>query len=286
MKKTALLLNGLPGNMSSLILEALLEKNEYNIVPETITGEQITDPIITVHGVSFLVHHPYPDTRAIFEIRKSRGPHIIAVDFSLASEAMKNIQFYCDNNTPFVMGTTGVDFVAAKEMIAKSNISAVIAPNFASPIVMLDEMLAYAAREFPGILNGYHLGIKESHQGPDPKRPEFKGKQDASGTATKFAGHFRKLGTPFENEDMILIRYRYLQEKMGVPEEFLDGHAYHDYEVISPDEALTLGFQHNVRGRQPYVAGVLRAIEFEDAVMRLGSQGQLYSQLDVMRHKF
>ena len=41
-------------------------------------------------------------------------------------------------------------------------------------------------------------------------------------------------------------------ERMNVPEEHLLGHAFHTYELVSPDGMVSFKFEHNVCGRSIY----------------------------------
>ncbi len=37
--------------------------------------------------------------------------------------------------------------------------------------------------------------------------------------------------------------------RMKVPQDAIDGHAFHTYQLVSPDGSVTFEFQHNVAGR-------------------------------------
>jgi 4-hydroxy-tetrahydrodipicolinate reductase len=140
----------------------------------------------------------------------------------------------------------------------------------------MKSMLEKAAAEFPGALAGFTARIDESHQST---------KKDKSGTAIAIGKNLAALGVAKVGEaDIIPIRDRKEQLAWGVPENALDGHGWHNYRLTSEDESVTLGFVHNVNGRQTYVDGTMRALdflvkEFEDH----NSIGQCYSMIDVMR---
>ncbi len=70
----------------------------------------------------------------------------------------------------------------------------------------------------------------------------------------------------------------------GVPEQYLGGHGYHTYELLSPDKTTKLVFTHNVNGRNIYVDGTLDAVVFLDKKLREGSKGEIFSMIDVLRN--
>ena len=49
---------------------------------------------------------------------------------------------------------------------------------------------------------------------------------------------------------------------MKVPEDALLGHAFHTYQLVSPDGSVTFEFQHNVVGRTTYAEGTVDACLF------------------------
>lgn len=50
--------------------------------------------------------------------------------------------------------------------------------------------------------------------------------------------------------------------RMHVPQEHLLGHAYHTYQLLSPDGTVCFEFQHNVCGRSIYAEGTVDASFF------------------------
>jgi 4-hydroxy-tetrahydrodipicolinate reductase len=71
------------------------------------------------------------------------------------------------------------------------------------------------------------------------------------------------------------------QTNLGVPKEYLKGHAFHTYTMLSPDGMVKLEFTHNVLGRSVYVDGALRAIRF--LTKHKGEKGKVFSMVDVLR---
>ena len=68
--------------------------------------------------------------------------------------------------------------------------------------------------------------------------------------------HFNTLGVPFTEENILKERNPERQKKVwGIPDEYLRGHAWHTYTLISADETVRFEFTHNVNGREIYARG-------------------------------
>lgn len=218
-----------------------------------------------------------------------RGAVDMVVDFTQPESVVCNAQRYCRYDMPFVMGTTGgdrkklVETVTGSEIvlgnsniIPTANISAVIATNMAVPVVIFQEMIKFAAKNFPEALRGSKFLVQESHQS---------GKSDPSGTAVSLLPFFEKLGLPYTGDQIVangMERDPLVQELvLGVPPENLGGHGYHGYFIRSPSGSVDLRFEHNIRGRNDYVDGALRAIRF--LARQKGVKGKVFSMVDVLR---
>ena len=70
---------------------------------------------------------------------------------------------------------------------------------------------------------------------------------------------------------------------MGIPEQALDGHGWHNYRACSPSGDVVMEFSHNVNGRSVYVEGTMRALRFLDARVKAGEKGTVYSMIDVLK---
>jgi 4-hydroxy-tetrahydrodipicolinate reductase len=116
---------------------------------------------------------------------------------------------------------------------------------------------------------------------------------DTSGTAKAIVESFNDLGCGFDIKDVELVRDVPNQVgKMGVPEEFLLGHAFHTYRLSSPDNTVNFEFQHNVCGRSIYAEGTVDAALFlhrklgeaaEGAAGAAGGGKTVYDMMDVLR---
>ncbi|MCD4693792.1 dihydrodipicolinate reductase, partial [bacterium] len=193
----------------------------------------------------------------------------------------RNVSLYCQLGLPFVLGTTGGDRSFLESNVKESETSAVIAPNMAPQIVGFQAMMEYAAQQFSGLFQGYELRIVESHQSS---------KADTSGTAKAMVKYFDPLGAKnglgdkFEEKHIIKERDRDRQRAIWqIEEKYLDGHAWHVYDLISPDGTVIFNFQHKVNGRQIYCDGVYMAIKFLHQKIQEGSSGKVFSMIDVLK---
>jgi len=268
--KTKVMVNGLPGKMATEVAKAIIQSDDFRLSPFAFTGEnmppyhQILDKKVMLMG---------PDKRPRF-LSAPHHPSLLSVDYSHPSAVNSNCDFYCENNLPFVMGTTGGNRNALEQRVKDSNIVAVIAPNMAKQIVAFQAMMKYAAETFPNAFREYELNITESHQS---------GKADTSGTAKAMLQYFNQLGIPFTKDQIKMIRDPSCQKNMGVPEEYLGGHGWHKYTLNSREGDVLFSFTHNVNGRGVYAAGTLDALRFLDKKIKNVEHGKVYSMIDVLK---
>ena len=136
-------------------------------------------------------------------------------------------------------------------------------------------MMEYAAKTFPDLFRDYSLTVKESHQ---------KGKADTSGTAKAIVGCFNKLGIPFTEQEISMERDPKRQQSVwGIPSEFIKGHGWHTYTLVSEDKTVKFEFTHNINGRDIYAVGTLDAIIFLDRKIKEGIRGKVFSMIDVLQ---
>ena len=283
----SVIMSGLPGKMATLVAEtiakreSLEDKNYMGLYGTGLTGENQPDKCSILDREIYL-HPPQEHDRTLETIRRITDPTIlkIIVDYTHPDAVNKNAELYCEHNLPFVMGTTGGDRKALEQVVLDSGNIAVISPNMAKSIVLFQAMMEYAAQTFPGALQDFTLGIAESHQAT---------KKDTSGTAKAMVSYFNKLGISFKVEDIKMFREPEVQRAMGVPEQYLSGHGWHSYDVLSEDKTVFLGFKHNVNGRQVYADGTIDAIRFlarkvahPEHGFRI-KEGKVYSMIDVLK---
>ncbi len=277
MTKITVMLSGL-GSMGTLAAETILGDDRFQLVPYALVGADVLGDFYAISaGINtqeFLLVRPDKRGEIIPTIVEHNAPFIV-LDFVTPGAGTENAQFYCNHNIPFVMGSTDLDYEAVENMIRSSDISAVVAPNFATPIVVVQTMLADVARRFPGALHGYSLNIIESHQ---------VAKEDTSGTAKAMVKSFNDLGIEFSVEDIEKIRSVERQRAMGVSEQNLGGHGYHTYFLVSPDEHrdVSIRLEHNVNGRSVYAHGACTALAFLHQTIQMGITGKIFSMSDVL----
>lgn len=271
-KKIEVMINGLPGRMATEVLDLLSADKRFDVKSFGLTGPKI--PAQEYRGVFISPEKRLP--KSTFQEIKGNSPDLIAIDFTEPDAVLKNAQLYCRYGINFVMGTTGGDREALKDLFnGQTGCCAVIAPNMAKQIVLFQAMMEFAASNFPKAFAGYQLAIKESHQ---------VAKKDISGTAKAIVELFNQLGLKFQANQIQMIRDPKIQiNDLGVPEEFINGHGWHTYDLLSADGNVNLAFTHNVNGRGIYAQGTRDAVIFLAKKIAQGKKGQLYSMTDVLR---
>jgi len=268
------MVNGLPGNMASTVVKHILGDKRFALVPYSLTGPEIHESDHRLEDMTVSLIRPEVREQVIYDIFEAHGG-FIAVDFTHPSAVNANAEFYCQFGIPFVMGTTGGDREKLQQTVSASPIAAVIAPNMAKQIVGFQAMMEYAAQTFPDLFKGYALEIRESHQ---------KGKADTSGTAKAMIACFTKLGVPILEADIIKERDPDVQRTvLGIPEQYLGGHGWHCYTLISDDRTVRFEFIHNVNGREIYAKGTLDAIRYLDKQAKEGIRGKVFTMVDVLK---
>ncbi len=268
------MVNGLPGNVTHIIARHIIQADDLNLMPYSLTGPEIEDARVVIEGQTIELIRPEKREARIGPVKADWG-EFISVDFTHPAAVNANAAFYCAQDLPFVMGTTGGDREALQATVVQSTTAAVIAPNMAKQIVGFQAMMAYAAETFPGLFAGYHLEINESHQ---------QGKADTSGTAKAMVRYFNTMGVDFTDDQIHQERDPQTQKaQWGVPEAYLGGHGWHTYTLVSADRTTRFEFTHNVNGREIYAEGTLDAIRFLAAQLAAGRRGKVFSMIDVLR---
>jgi 4-hydroxy-tetrahydrodipicolinate reductase len=271
-----LMVNGMPGNMAVKVANHVLADSRFSLVPFSLTGPEILQTSCQVGTLSVTLLRPENRDEILDTIKKEPVMPIM-IDYTHPSAVNGNAKTYCDHGFYFVMGTTGGDRKALEDTVRASGISAVIAPNMVKQIVGFQAMMAYAADHFPDLFKGYRLTIQESHQ---------KGKADTSGTAKAMIGYFNRMGIPFTENDIRMIRDPEIQKnELNIPEAYLGGHAWHTYTLTSEDQTARFEFSHNINGRDVYVAGTLDAAVFLAKKAADRSRAEVFNMIDVLSGK-
>lgn len=268
------MVNGLPGKMASKAAEHITHDNTLNLLPFGVTGPEIQSTETRIGGNSVNLYK-LGDGQLDIDTVKAAAGDFICVDYTHPNAVNDNAAFYCQNELPFVMGTTGGDRDLLVKTVEESQTAAVIAPNMGKQIVAFQAMMAYAARTFPNVFKGYTLEIKESHQ---------RGKVDTSGTAEAMIEYFKDLGIPFEKDQIIKERDPDVQKsRWGIPEAALGGHGWHTYSLTSQDGTVFFQFTHNVNGQDIYARGTVDAIHYLAEKIGKGAKGRAFTMIDVLK---
>jgi 4-hydroxy-tetrahydrodipicolinate reductase len=274
MNPIKVMVNGIPGNMATLVAKHALSDSRFDLIPQSLTGPEIQDDKYRLENVTVHLIRPENREKAIHEIKTTHA-EFLSVDYTHPVAVNENAEYYCKNGLPFVMGTTGGDRKALEETVVSSSIAAVIAPNMAKQIVGFQAMMEYAANTFADLFKGYSLEIEESHQ---------HGKADTSGTAKAMVGYFNKLGVIFQAENIVMERDPEIQKsKWGIPDAYLTGHGWHTYSLVSEDKTVRFEFIHNVNGRDVYAKGTLEALVFLQRKIDQDAGGKVYTMIDVLK---
>ncbi|TWT46633.1 dihydrodipicolinate reductase C-terminal domain-containing protein [Botrimarina hoheduenensis] len=266
---TPILISGLPGAMALETARLVAESADLALTPFALTSAKHDSESLLIGAEKLRLvecKHVAP---------ADLSADVVAVDYSTPEAALENLAWFVRQGLPVVVGTTGFDREEAIRLVREAGGLAVIAPNMAIPIVLLQAAARYLAETFPGALAGAELTIRESHQAH---------KRDTSGTAKALVAAAQTLGFGFTVEQIESIRDPARQSnELGVPDEHLDGHALHRYDARCAGGTVQLVLEHNVLGRRVYAEGTLRAIRFLIARRKADVRGQVFCMEDVLR---
>jgi len=273
LRQNTILVNGCTGKMGKAVVEAAVSAG-LHVVPVSFSSSEVSGKIVQVGGKEIQVYGP-SDRESILASTVDEYPNLVVVDYTVPAAVNDNANLYCKVGVPFVMGTTGGDRERLYKTVEDSNVYAVISPQMGKQVVAFLAAMEIMAEQFPGAFSGYSLLVMESHQA---------GKVDTSGTAKAVISCFQKLGVSFESDQIHMIRDPKQQlEMVGVPEEHLSGHAFHVYNLTSPDKTVSFEFQHNVCGRSIYAEGTIDAAIFLAQKVRSKAEKRIYDMIDVLR---
>lgn len=274
MQPINVMVNGIPGKVACLVADHIGRDSRFALLPYALTGPEIVETRHDGEGYSLRLTKPDERSAVIAEIRRAHG-EFLSVDFTHPAAVNDNASFYCSHGLPFVMGTTGGDRARLEETVKSSPVAAVVAPNMAKQIVGFQAMMAYAAETFPDLFKGYRLSVVESHQ---------QGKADTSGTAKAMVGYFNRLGVAFSEDRIEKERDPSVQRsRWGIPPQYLDGHGWHTYTLVSADGTVRFEFTHNVNGRDVYAQGTIDALLFLHRKIAQGVKGRMFTMIDVLK---
>ncbi|KAL3752865.1 hypothetical protein ACJRO7_000289 [Eucalyptus globulus] len=203
--------------------------------------------------------------KAVIKAADYAGLDLIPMSFGCAEEAGKTVEvFFCEYPNMIAVNYTVPDAV---------NSNAELYCNVGVPfVVAFLAAMEIMAEQFSGAFYGYFL---KSHQSS---------KLDTSGTAKAVISCFKKLGVSFDMDQIQMIcDPKQQMEMVGVPEEYLSGHAFHLYHLSFPDETVPFEFQHNVCGRSIYAEGTVGAVLFLVKKIQQKADQHIHNMIDVLR---
>jgi len=282
-KKIKVAMSGLPGKVAYPIAEAVAASSDMELLPYAFTGAEIEDQEIIISGQTIRLVRPNERVMLLsYDFGFYEAPDIV-IDFTAPEAVEKNVDFYAVNSFPFVMGTTFGKLTHLpgyiRSKVSRSLLNAVVAPNMAKDVVLVQAMFEWAAQNFPGALKEFSAKSVESHQ---------KTKPDTSGTAKAIIKSLQDLGVHCSVEDIEKIRKEETYEAMGIPKEHWGGHGWHTYSLTKIGGDVFLSFTHNINGRQPYVDGTLDAVRFLHGKMNPAKRnlGNIFSMIDILREGY
>lgn len=271
-----ILVNGCTGKMGLSVAEAAAQRG-LHLVPVSFSSREKVEKAIQVGQTDIRIYGPSAREDVLSSIA-DEFPDVIVVDYTTPDSVNSNAELYCKLGLPFVMGTTGGNKHLLYKSVQDSKNYALISPQMGKQVVAFVAAMKIIAEQFPGAFSGYHLEVLESHQA---------GKLDTSGTAKDVIACFEKLGVSYDMNRIVKIRDPEQQlEMVGVPEEHIQGHAFHLYHLTSPDDSVSFEFQHNVCGRSIYAEGTIDAAIFLHRKVQSKDSKRIYNMDDVLREGF
>lgn len=273
-KEIAVMVNSCAGKMGNATAHAVVRAG-LTLVPFSLSGEGGRRD---VDGVDVELVLPENHSSVVQKV-KEQHQNLIVVDYTLPDVVTANCEFYSRQGLNFVVGTTGGDTKKMMQAAEDAGVYAVIAPNMGKQIVATQAMVEMLAQRFPGAFAGYKLSVVESHQ---------KTKVDTSGTAKAVVESMAALGCqPFDMSEIEKLRdEKSSHEKLGVPMDAMNGHAFHTYTLTSPEGDVEIAVQHNVIGRKVYAEGTVDACIFLARRVAEGAGKKIYNMVDVLESGF
>ncbi len=166
---------------------------------------------------------------------------------------------FCERTkSPFIELSTGLE---TEKM--NPDFPLIICPNTSVLLLKTLNMLNVNGRHF----ENYQISITESHQAS---------KKTEAGTAIAFANALH-----FSTEQIVSIRNPDVQlNKIGIPEAYLDKHAYHKIVIQDGNDEITI--ETKVLGHDSYANGVKTILEI---VEKSSLDNKRYSILDLIGNK-
>lgn len=270
------LLSGLPGRLATEIGKYFSSIQDVELLTAGLCSERTNEVQIDLGAARVALIRPAARD-AWFSSANLEQERVVVLDCTAPDAVLNNVKFYLDRGLSFVLATTGYNRSHLDALLERNwDGNCVIAPNLAKPIVLLQALLDYGAATFPNALRGVEVSVTESHQS---------NKRDVSGTALWMIERFGKLGIHGGEGSIESVRDQTRQRQLGVPEAYLNGHAWHTYKFSIPAnlESFDASLSHNICGRAIYAQGALEAVKFLLWQALSGGKGKRFSMVDVLK---
>ena len=155
---------GICGNMGAAISRELVKEKDLELVAgfdKKNVGKDLGE-FLTGNKSGYKIYNTYQEI-------KKMAPDII-IDFTVASSAMKTINWAIENNIDIIVGTTGFskeDLKHIKEKASSSKSKTLIAPNFSIGAVLMIKISGMIAKYFDNceIIELHHDKKKDAPSG-------------------------------------------------------------------------------------------------------------------------
>ncbi len=250
--------NGAGGRMGRLLIENILKSNDMQLVA-TIVANMNKGIYLDIGNI------PVTDAINADAMLEKLKPDVL-IDFTSASSAVEIIKLSARNGSNIIVGTTGFSEEQQSEIehtIKRSNIAAVISPNFSIGVNVLWCLIAEAAKCFEDC----DVEIIETHHNQKKDAP--------SGTAIKAAEMI--LNTHGEKE-LVYGRNSIAREnnEIGI-HAIRGGDIIGDHVVLFAGDGERLEIKHQAHSRQAFASGALLAARWV-----MNAPGGIYSMEGVL----
>ncbi len=189
----------------------------------------------------------------------------LVVDFSNKSQSLKTLNYCLSKKISLIMGTTGQgEFFISEMKEAARHIPIMKSDNFSENIVKFNKVCAEFSKNFAG-----EIAVVESHHKYKIDSPSGTAKKIVS---TILAENKTKIRTSicgeFDNEIINVYSMR-------------GGNLFGKHEVHFFDDDEEIVLSHTSYSREPFVKGLIKAVEF----MLTVTQPQIYSYEDLVLHQ-
>lgn len=224
-----------------------------------IAVDAIIDPIKAASNKNI----PYFNSLEELKTGYTISSDTVMIDFTEPKNALKNIEFYCDNGFNCVVGTTGdwrkgENLKNVKELVDNSNITMVHGSNFSTKVhitMIANRIISAMLNELPG----FDVDIMEAHH---PL------KKDPSGTGTSLAEAIIKKKYFGKTELLSSLKGAVAPNQIMMATRRLSGVVgYH--EINYTDDARdgskkndTITLSHSASNRSGFANGALDAVQY------------------------